>query len=379
MQKMVKEIINTWKLLFNYWIVVTIILCANFPYFFTEEVSKEEKVKQNQSELMNMALEELGYDAEVERAVMRGLDYLARVQRKDGSFGERGYKVAVTSLAGMAFMAQGSTPYKGKYGDNIVRAVKYVMSQAGKKGFIGVKEGDQGAMHGHSFAVMFLAQAYGEIKHGDMGINKEELKEIIKRGVKLIEVAQSKNGGWFYYPTSGTQDENSVTVCAVAALRIAYNAGFPVNKAVQTKGLEYIKKCANEDGSFAYSLAMRSSRTLALTGAGVATLLLYGDYDAKEVKNGMKWLLNNINTNSKQQGHFYYTQFYTNYAFLFAAKEERKKWFNYTKKLLLENYNVNGSFSPIGYESSYGGNTYPTAFATLTLQMPKQLLPMFQD
>ena len=49
----------------------------------------------------------------------------------DGSFGAGAYRgnIAVTSLAGLAFMASGSSPGRGPYGAQIDKALDYVMAK----------------------------------------------------------------------------------------------------------------------------------------------------------------------------------------------------------------------------------------------------------
>ncbi len=58
-----------------------------------------------------------------QKAIDRGLAFLAERQNDDGSFGSGGYSrnVAVCGLAGMAFMSAGSTPGRGPYGEHVDR------------------------------------------------------------------------------------------------------------------------------------------------------------------------------------------------------------------------------------------------------------------
>ncbi len=55
---------------------------------------------------------------ETDRAIQSGLAWLARNQNADGSFGSGTYRgnIAVTSVAGLAFMSSGSSPGRGPYG-----------------------------------------------------------------------------------------------------------------------------------------------------------------------------------------------------------------------------------------------------------------------
>jgi hypothetical protein len=75
------------------------------------------------------------------RAVERGLDWLAKKQNADGSWTARiGYKLnngfnftsadkghlGVTALSGMAFLAGGHLPGRGRHGPNIEKALSFV-------------------------------------------------------------------------------------------------------------------------------------------------------------------------------------------------------------------------------------------------------------
>ena len=60
-----------------------------------------------------------GVDKEIHEAIQRGLSWLSRNQGNDGSWRNSGgygsYPAAMTGLAGMAFIAGGSTPTRGQY------------------------------------------------------------------------------------------------------------------------------------------------------------------------------------------------------------------------------------------------------------------------
>ena len=62
---------------------------------------------------------------ETDEAIKNGLAWLAQTQNADGSFGSGTYRgnIAVTSVAGLAFMASGSSPGRGPYGAQIDKAL----------------------------------------------------------------------------------------------------------------------------------------------------------------------------------------------------------------------------------------------------------------
>src|SRR5580704_4023905 len=73
-------------------------------------------------------------------AIQKGLDFLASKQHEDGSFGAGGYgrNVAVCGLAGMAFIASGSTPGRGPHGKQVDRCLEFILAQTAESGFIDV-------------------------------------------------------------------------------------------------------------------------------------------------------------------------------------------------------------------------------------------------
>src|SRR5262245_46917155 len=54
----------------------------------------------------------------VEKSVTKACDWLAKNQGKDGAL-KSSYSCASTALAGLAWLAAGSTPYEGVYAHNI--------------------------------------------------------------------------------------------------------------------------------------------------------------------------------------------------------------------------------------------------------------------
>jgi hypothetical protein len=98
-----------------------------------------------------------------QRAVERGLDWLAARQSPDGSYGAQGMgkNPAVTSLAGLAFMQAGNLPGRGKYGENVRRCLDYVLTCCQESGLITSDTSPSGPMYGHGFATLFLAEVYG--------------------------------------------------------------------------------------------------------------------------------------------------------------------------------------------------------------------------
>ncbi|HUT37223.1 MAG TPA: prenyltransferase/squalene oxidase repeat-containing protein [Planctomycetota bacterium] len=312
---------------------------------------------------------------EAEQAIQKGLAYLVRTQARNGSWRSEAmggvYPTAMTALGGLAIMAAGNTPCEGEYSDNVRRAVYFLLSSANRSGYITAMMEEQRGMHGHGFATMFLAQAYGAEQDTDL---QRRLHEVITRAVALTARSQSFNGGWLYSPDSNG-DEGSVTVTQIQALRAARNAGIKVPKSTVTRAGEYIRKCANEDGGISYSLMSRGSRP-AISAAAVATLYNAGQYEnpvALKALEYLKKLLKGSNSATVFQGHRFYALLYTSQAMFFSGEEDWREFFPKHRDELIKQQKSDGS-----WQGDFAGHVYGTAIALLVLQLPYQYLPILQ-
>ena len=223
------------------------------------------------------------------RAVIKGLDHLAGSQSDDGSWitgGGQAYPVAMSGLAGTAFLAHGNSPTRGKYSKTVQGAVEYLVRCSTATGLITGQGQDSGMpMHGHGFALMFLASVYGMITKDKL---RREVGNVIRKAVTLTSEGQSAEGGWTYTP--GTGDEGSVTVTQVQALRAAQNAGFLVPKATIEEAANYLEKCRTREGGIQYSLSFPSGPKLPISAAAVATLYNAGQFESPIAVDCLKYV-----------------------------------------------------------------------------------------
>src|SRR5262249_41383426 len=136
-------------------------------------------------------------NAQTQKAIKNGLDFLAKSQGPDGNFpnSQDGaeYAVTMTSLAGMAFLANGNTPNRGPYAENVRRVEQFVMNYANPNGLISTPNEFNGkSMYGHGFGMLFLASVYGMETEEKV---RQRLKTIITNGIDLTCKAQMR-GGW---------------------------------------------------------------------------------------------------------------------------------------------------------------------------------------
>ncbi len=301
----------------------------------------------------------------VRASVEKGLAWLADKQAADGSFGglsHYGPHVGITALGGMAFMAEGSLPGRGRYGENVDRAVTFVLSRGSESGLLAA-EASHGPMYGHGFAALFLAEVYGMSP-------RPEVREGVRRAVRLIVNTQNDEGGWRYQPVRADADI-SVTICQVMALRAARNAGVYVDRAVVDKAIEYVKTSQNPDGGFRYMLSSGGS-AFARSAAGVAALQYAGIYGGDEIDRGLDYLKRFIPPKEQTVGHYFYGHYYAAQAMFIAGDRVWAEWWPAIRDELLEKQAPEGSWQ------GQAGQEYGTAMALIILQMPNRLLPIFQ-
>ena len=313
-------------------------------------------------------------------AIERGLKWLAANQYRSGAFGGT-CQVAFTALAGLAFLANNSTPYRGRHAQTVRKALRFILRQSSRvSGFINEAAGrglGGSGMHGHGYATWFLAELYG-MCGGMVDLGDESVRERLQRAVRLIERAQDPNGGWTYEPQPYGH-EGSVTITQVQALRSARNSGLTVNRKVIKKGIDYIRRSTAADGTILYSLGSgRSGGTYALTAAGMCVFAMYGVYESPEVKRGMKALMSFLTGGRGRRGHHdFYAHLYAGQACFFAKKRDPAFWTMGYKKIrdeLIERQGSDGCWTSDGYGGAFG-----TACATIVLQIPYRYLPIFQD
>src|SRR5215813_1888257 len=122
-------------------------------------------------------------DPKVQKVVTKELEWVANNQSRLGHWGaqEGRYPTAMTALAGMALLSEGSTTTQGKYAPNIRRAVDYLISRKQKNGLIGDPRNDDRYTYGHGYSMLFLSQVLGEEEDKE---RREELIEVLTAAVK---------------------------------------------------------------------------------------------------------------------------------------------------------------------------------------------------
>ena len=298
-------------------------------------------------------------------AVSKGLSWLANQQARDGSYGglsHYGPHVGITGLAALAFMSDGNTPGRGPYGSAVEGCLQFVLNHASESGLLAA-ETSHGPMYGHGFATLFLAEVYGMTHSADV-------RETLRKAVRLIVNTQNDEGGWRYQPVRNDADI-SVTVCQIMALRAARNVGIHVDRNVIDRAVEYVKASQNPDGGFRYMLGSGGS-AFARSAAGVSALQYAGIYGGEEIARGLQYVRRFIPPQEQTVGHYFYGHYYAAQAMYLGGDAYWGSWWPAVRNELLEKQ------APEGFWRGQAGQEYGTAMALIILQIPNGLLPIFQ-
>jgi hypothetical protein len=304
-----------------------------------------------------------------EEAIRRGLRSLASLQNDDGSFGRGRFArhAGITALCALAFMGDGHLPGRGAYGDNVRKALEFVLASATETGLLAA-ENSNGPMYGHGFATLFLGEIYG------MNPEDARVRDALTRAVDLIVNSQNEEGGWRYNPVPYDADI-SVTICEVMALRSARNAGIKVPKETIDRAIAYVRSCQNRDGGFRYMTTIGIS-AWPRTAAGVASLYYAGVYSDDSINRGLDYLLDNRTLDGggpAAEAHYFYGHYYAVQAMYLAGGQRWIQWWPRIRDELVSKQADTG-----GWTDYQAGPAYSTAMALIVLQMPKRYLPIFQ-
>ncbi|MCR9244413.1 MAG: terpene cyclase/mutase family protein [bacterium] len=315
-----------------------------------------------------------GVTPETVTAIERGLTWLEQNQAGDGAFRNAGLDggnpVAMTALAGMAFVAAGSTPTRGRHWRQVRDAVDWLLQQVDPENGLIHAAGDPVPMFGHGFATLLLASVYGM----EEDVRKQrQLKRVLDRAVGLTASAQSTAGGWIYRPDHN-DDEGSVTITQMQALRACRMAGIVVDRRMVDRAVDYVKRCQNADGGIRYKLGSPGGSRPAITAAGVAVFYNAGIYDDVEfVAAAHRYCTRMLKVRTDTTGHHYYAHLYWSQALYQRGGSDWLDYYPSIASWLQEQQRPDGS-----WDGDRVGKVYGTAVALTILQLPYALVPIYQ-
>ena len=290
---------------------------------------------------------------------LRGLRFLQTTQNEDGTWSDTSYgsQPGVLGMAVLAFLSRGDDPEFGTFSKSLKKAIQQILNKQNKEtGYIGT------SMYNHGFATLALAEYYGLTNETNIG-------PALKKATNLIVSAQKTNpkGAWRYSPDSKDAD-TTVTGAQMVALFAARNAGIEVPDQAISKGKKFLLECQDERGGFGYT--GNSGANLPRTAIGSLILALDKDTNSDEFKSSIEYLRENACYGD--QGHKFYSLYYTAQAMFRSTDEDWEKWNLENVRQLQAKQLDNGSWN-----GNYG-NTFATSAALLSMAINYRYLPIYE-
>lgn len=345
---------------------------------------------------------------QVNDSVDRALEWLASQQQPDGSFptlpqGQPG----VTSLCTLAFMTHGHLPGQGPYGENLEKAIDFILRCQKRNGLLAyvapngetlsrdvVHEIGFTAAYNHAISALVLSEAYA--------MEGEQRAQLIQPAIlKALDVTLTMQswpkqdrvdeGGWRYLDDYDEKDSDlSITGWQLMFLRSAKNAGFDVPAEPVERAVGYVRRCfLKQTGAFTYKIVPQDRSSRGMAGAGVLALAHAGMHNTPEAQRAGDWILRSgfaqYNTSGRLTGSLARDDRY-HYGLLTCCQAMYQLGGHYwtdffpdTVAVLLAAQHADGSWEPENHQvDSKFGNAYTTAVCVLALGSANQLLPVFQ-
>ena len=330
---------------------------------------------------------------ESEQALERGLAWMAKTQGAQGNWDSN--DLGLVSLGALSFMSAGHMPGRGRYGENVDRALKYVVKNAKPSGLLNIADA-QRDLYNHGLAAFVLGQAYGMTDDTQIG-------KTLEKALKLIANTQCDDGGWDYRAKRQPHGHDlSLSVMQAKALRSAVDSGFEVRHdviklAIQSvrdhykadngaRGLE--ERAKEGPGQFTYD---GNRATVAMAACGVVCLQEFGQYDDWRIQKNLDYLAKEIAKLNPVKGNGEvpfdaYTLYYVGQALYQAGGRNWKTNYPVIRDYLVasqvrksENPTEDGSWRDTRWVHGKPGQLYGTAVGCFILAIPNRYLPILQE
>ena len=333
-----------------------------------------ELIKKHRGKPSLEVIKQLGGSDATEKAIIAAIEWLSKVQEKDGRWDTRKYQaetdydVGGTALALLCYYGWGARhDQPGKYQENVKAALQWLMSQQREDGSLARR----GMMYSHAIGAIALCEAYGITKD-------EKIKSAALAAIKYtINAQHQQRGGWRYSP--GQDSDTSVTGWQVMALHSARMAGIELPEKpfdLARKWLDFAGG-GEHGGLYGYQSPTDISRAMVATGMFCRQLDLVPPSNPKMIESAELMKRYPIRDNNPDLYYIYYGTL----ALYQHQGSIWQEWNNNLKRILPEiqvkTGNLAGSWNLSRSNTKGGGRIASTTLAILSLEVYYRILPMY--
>jgi hypothetical protein len=293
---------------------------------------------------------------------------LGHARQNAGSEADTG----VTGLALLAFLAGGNTHQHGEYKDYVRRGLEYLMRIQARDGNLGGSAAVYEFMYCHAMATCALSEAFGMT--GD-----DRLRRPVERAIGYTVAAQDpKGGGWRYHP--GDPGDTSQLGWQLMALKSADLAGVVMPETTRNGIMKFLQSVSsgNKGGLASYRAGEQVSHSMTAE-ALVCWQFLGLSRDHPACNEAGDFLLTELPGQGVKPNDYYW--YYGTLAMYQLQGDYWKRWNAALQKTLLERQikegPLAGAWDTDTVWGGYGGRIYTTAIATLSMEVYYRFLPLY--
>ena len=332
----------------------------------------------------NVLLGKYGGSRTTEEAVERGLEWLAKQQRGDGTWSLSGpYSngtrsenvVAATAMALLAFQGHGDTHREGRYSKLVAKGWDALLKMQKKDSglFAGSMAEKNQLLYAHAQATIALCELYGMTQDSHYRGPAE------KAIAYAVEAQDKKYGGWRY--EFGFDSDTSVTGWFVMALQSAKMAGLRVPEETLQAITGYLDRAQLDDGRrYGYWLDTQPSHAVCAEGLLCRQYLGWAQNDPRLVEG--IGALNKSPVDYEGPGRDAYYWYYATQATHHMEGNIWNQWNAVMSKEVPAHQTKNGpetgSWAPEGDKwGNAGGRLYITCLSIYMLEVYYRHLPIY--
>ncbi len=334
--------------------------------------------------------------SESERALERGLAWLARNQGPEGNW--ESDDLGLVASGALAFLAAGHLPGRGPHGEVVGRALDFVVKNAKPSGLLNIAD-QQRDMYNHGLSTFVLGQGYGMTSDSRVGV-------ALGKGLKLIYATQARDGGWDYQARRMERGHDlSLVVMQAKAIRGAVDSGLEVPPGIVQRAIESVRKYYRPNngvvdvndprhrqgpGTFTYD---GQRETTAMAAAGVVCLQEFGQYDDWRIPKAMNHIRTRVQAIppvNRRDGQLPqpldpYTLYYVAQAIYQVGGKDWRDLYPVLRQRLMESqfrqngHPDDGHWSNNRWLHGKPAKLYATSVACFTLAIPNRYLPILQE
>ncbi|MEC7222679.1 MAG: prenyltransferase/squalene oxidase repeat-containing protein [Verrucomicrobiota bacterium] len=333
-----------------------------------------ELIKKHRGKPSLEVIKQLGGSDATEKAIIAAIEWLSKVQEKDGRWdtrkfqAETDYDVGGTALALLCYYGWGARHDRpGKYQNNVKKALEWLLAQQREDGNLARR----GMMYSHAIAAIALCEAYGITK--DDNIKSSALAAI----EYTISSQHQERGGWRYSP--GQDSDTSVTGWQLMALHSARMAGLELPEKPFDLARRWLDFAGGGEhgGLYGYQSPSDISRAMVATGMFCRQLDMVPPSSPKMIESAELMKRYPIRDNNPDLYYIYYGTL----ALYQHQGPIWQQWNNDLKRILpdiqIKSGSLAGSWDLSRSNTKGGGRIASTTLAILSLEVYYRILPMY--